>query len=248
MFSNEENGRRGAAQYAKDHSGELGQHVAAFEMDAGSGSPLGFMTEGEQPYLPEAREYAALLSPIGADAMVAGFSGEDVQALKSAGVPLFGVMLDLEHYFDVHHSAADTLDKVDPRASAKGRGRTRHLFLRCRRSTRRLAHASATEHSTVSREAAAVTAAPTQRLVALDLMRGLVMVLMTVDHSSDAFNAGRVFTDSVNYYRPGTPLPVLQFLVRWITHLVRAYVSVFGRHRSGVHRQQTANSGQNSDI
>jgi uncharacterized membrane protein len=50
-------------------------------------------------------------------------------------------------------------------------------------------------------------------------MRGLVMVLMAVDHSSDAFNAGRVFTDSVNYYHPGMPLPIAQFLIRWVTHL-----------------------------
>jgi len=60
---------------------------------------------------------------------------------------------------------------------------------------------------------------PAQRLVALDLMRGLVMVLMAIDHSSDAFNAGRVFTDSVAFYRPGTQLPAAQFLVRWLTHL-----------------------------
>lgn len=57
------------------------------------------------------------------------------------------------------------------------------------------------------------------RLLALDWMRGLVMVLMTVDHASGAFNAGRLFTDSVFMYRPGTPLPIDQFLTRWITHL-----------------------------
>ncbi len=50
-------------------------------------------------------------------------------------------------------------------------------------------------------------------------MRGLVMLLMAVDHSSDAYNAGRVFTDSVNLYHPGAALPVAQFLVRWVTHL-----------------------------
>ena len=112
LFVNEENGVRGAAQYAKDHQSE--RHVAALEMDSGAGKPLGFMTEGEQPYLPEVREIAALLAPIGADAVLAGYSGEDVLALKPAGVPLFGIHLDLEHYFDVHHSAADTLDKIDP--------------------------------------------------------------------------------------------------------------------------------------
>jgi len=70
----------------------------------------------------------------------------------------------------------------------------------------------------MSREAATPNAPP-PRLVAIDLMRGLVMVLMAVDHSSDAFNAGRVFTDSATMYRSGTPLPAAQFLVRWMTHL-----------------------------
>jgi uncharacterized membrane protein len=71
----------------------------------------------------------------------------------------------------------------------------------------------------VTRLAGSGTTAPTERLVALDLMRGLVMVLMAIDHSSDAFNAGRLFTDSAAFYRPGTQLPTAQFLVRWITHL-----------------------------
>ena len=112
LFTNEENGVRGATQYAKDHGTE--RHVAAFEMDTGAGAPSGFSTDGEQPYLGEAREIAALLAPLDASTVVAGFPGEDVGALKPAGVPLFGVMVDIQHYFDVHHSAADTLDKVDP--------------------------------------------------------------------------------------------------------------------------------------
>jgi hypothetical protein len=114
LFTNEENGRRGAAEYVRAHEHELAQHVAAFETDSGSGSPLGFMTDGEPAYLAAAREYATLLEPIGAGALIAGYAGDDVTALKPAGVPLFGVLIDLEHYFDVHHSAADTLDKVDP--------------------------------------------------------------------------------------------------------------------------------------
>ena len=112
LFVNEENGERGAAQYEKDHRNE--RHVAAFEMDSGAGAPLGFMTDGEQPFLGEAREIAALLVPIGASTVNPGFAGEDVGALRSDAVPLFGVLLDIEHYFDVHHSAADTLDKIDP--------------------------------------------------------------------------------------------------------------------------------------
>ena len=50
-------------------------------------------------------------------------------------------------------------------------------------------------------------------------MRGLVMVLMTVHHASEMFNSGRFVTDASFLYKPGTPLPVVQFLVRWMTHL-----------------------------
>ena len=60
---------------------------------------------------------------------------------------------------------------------------------------------------------------PTARLVPLDWMRGLVMILMAIDHSFDAFNGGRLFTDSARMYQPGAPLPAAQFLTRWITHL-----------------------------
>jgi len=50
-------------------------------------------------------------------------------------------------------------------------------------------------------------------------MRGLVMILMTVDHASDAFNHDRVFTDAAFAYHPGMVLPAAQYLTRWMTHL-----------------------------
>jgi uncharacterized membrane protein len=55
------------------------------------------------------------------------------------------------------------------------------------------------------------------RLVAIDWLRGVVMVLMTLDHSSDAFNAGRLFTDSVALDRQ--PLPAADFFTRWASHI-----------------------------
>ncbi len=65
------------------------------------------------------------------------------------------------------------------------------------------------------------------RLAAIDWLRGLVMVVMAVDHASGAFNAGRTAVDSiypvdaffVGAWEPGTPLPPAQFWTRWITHL-----------------------------
>jgi uncharacterized membrane protein len=74
------------------------------------------------------------------------------------------------------------------------------------------------ESITVAPPPVAVRAEPGRQLP-FDWLRGLVMVLMTVDHASGEFNAGRLFTDATFLYTPGTPLPVDQFLTRWITHL-----------------------------
>jgi uncharacterized membrane protein len=57
------------------------------------------------------------------------------------------------------------------------------------------------------------------RLPAIDVVRGIVMVLMTLDHASSTFNAGRLMQDSALAYHAGTALDPLQFLVRWVTHL-----------------------------
>ena len=57
------------------------------------------------------------------------------------------------------------------------------------------------------------------RLPALDAMRGIVMTLMALDHASFAFNAGRYARDSFRWYPAGSEIPVIQFLIRWVTHL-----------------------------
>jgi uncharacterized membrane protein len=58
-----------------------------------------------------------------------------------------------------------------------------------------------------------------RRLLALDQLRGMVMVLMTIDHASEWLNEGRFVTDASWFWKPGTPIPTDQFLLRWITHL-----------------------------
>ena len=57
------------------------------------------------------------------------------------------------------------------------------------------------------------------RLPAIDAMRGIVMVLMAMDHASHVFNAGRYARDSSIWYPPGSEIPAAQFLTRWVTHL-----------------------------
>lgn len=57
------------------------------------------------------------------------------------------------------------------------------------------------------------------RLAAIDWMRGLVMILMAIDHASLAFNGGRLGDDSWYAHEAGAELPAAQFFTRWITHL-----------------------------
>jgi carboxypeptidase Q len=120
LFTGEEEGRRGAKQYAALHRAELGRYVGAFECDAGIGTPLGFVTDGEPAWTADARAFASLLAPIGAGNITPAFPGEDIDELKSGGVPRLGLEVDIGHYFDVHHSVADTLDKIDPDNLARG--------------------------------------------------------------------------------------------------------------------------------
>ncbi|HVY38696.1 MAG TPA: M20/M25/M40 family metallo-hydrolase [Polyangia bacterium] len=114
LYTSEEIGVRGGHAYADGHAGELARHVAAFETDIGAGFPLGFRMDAAPAAVAEARALVTLLAPIGATSLQPGFAGADVAQMRPAGVPLLGLVSDPTHYFDVHHSAADTLDKIDP--------------------------------------------------------------------------------------------------------------------------------------
>ena len=116
LYTSEEEGAQGGKTYAEAHAKELSHHVAAFETDVGAGTPLGFRIDAGPEAVAEARELVTLLAPLGATLIDTGFSGADINALRPAGVPLLGLFSDPTHYFDVHHSAADTLEKIDPAA------------------------------------------------------------------------------------------------------------------------------------
>jgi uncharacterized membrane protein len=59
-----------------------------------------------------------------------------------------------------------------------------------------------------------------QRVASIDWMRGLVMILMVIDHASMAFDANHMSEDSAVYPGAGTmALPTAEFLTRWITHI-----------------------------
>ena len=89
------------------------------------------------------------------------------------------------------------------------------------------------------------------RIAAFDTMRGIVMVLMALDHSSHAFNAGRYARDSFMWYPAGAEIPAVQFFVRWVTHLCAPtflFLSGFVLALSVVRRLACGESERSIDI
>ncbi|HWM88311.1 MAG TPA: M20/M25/M40 family metallo-hydrolase, partial [Kofleriaceae bacterium] len=119
LFTNEENGLRGARQYAADHAAELPAHVMAMEADSGGFAPRGFEVQGSDKTMRQMADIASLLQPIDAHRTEPGEGGADIGVLAGAGVPLLGLWVERSRYFHYHHTDADTLDKVDPRDLAR---------------------------------------------------------------------------------------------------------------------------------
>jgi hypothetical protein len=116
LFANEENGLRGGKAYAADHAAELDAHVAAIEADLGQGPPFGFSWDAGAAAEAPLKAIAGLLAPMGADHLVVGEAGgADLTYLLTSGIPSLGLLLDASVYFDYHHTANDTFDKIDPR-------------------------------------------------------------------------------------------------------------------------------------
>lgn len=118
FWTNEENGGRGGLAYRDwaDTQAEGSKHVAAIEMDGGAERPIGFDLGVRQP--PEAMRRASaigsLLKRIDAAKIMPGEGEADIEPLMAQGVPGLGLRTVGTHYFDYHHSEADTFDKIVP--------------------------------------------------------------------------------------------------------------------------------------
>ena len=120
LFTNEENGVRGGNGYRDAHRAEVARHVLAIESDIGVFRPTGFGLSDKAS--PQARadfiEIAKLLSGIRADRIDADGEGTDIGPIMREGVTGASLNVDASHYFDIHHTHADTFDKVNPQELA----------------------------------------------------------------------------------------------------------------------------------
>lgn len=125
LWTNEENGTAGGKAYREALGDGVASHVAAIEMDGGCERPVGFgfslkdaPTDGSDAGYEKAigrlEEIAVLFEALEGNTIRRGGGGTDIEPLTSDGVPGLSLNTVGEHYFDWHHTHADTLDKVDP--------------------------------------------------------------------------------------------------------------------------------------
>ena len=123
LFMNEENGLRGAKEYAREAKRKGEHHLCAIESDSGGFAPRGFSFDASTSVLSEKFEkikaWESLLEPYGLGIWKGG-SGADVGPLKDQMGMLCGYKPDSQRYFDFHHTAADVFDAVNQRELEMG--------------------------------------------------------------------------------------------------------------------------------
>ena len=115
LFANEENGLRGGNKYAELAKKNNETHFFALESDAGGFTPRGFSFDTSESEFNSLKEFKHLFKEYGADDFIIGGSGADIGPLKDNKIILAGLRPDPQRYFDYHHAASDTFDKINKR-------------------------------------------------------------------------------------------------------------------------------------
>jgi carboxypeptidase Q len=115
LFTNEENGLRGGNAYRDRYKADAFKHVLAIESDSGVFAPARIGFTGSESAQRIIREIGALLSPIGMQDIGSGGGGADIGPIAQAGkVPMIAFQGDPTRYFTIHHTPADTVDRIAP--------------------------------------------------------------------------------------------------------------------------------------
>ena len=115
-FANEESGLYGGKAYAQAHKDEIAKAVLGSESDFGA-DRIWKITASVRPGARDAvAAMANVMKPLGVeyDANAPGHGGSDLSAVHGVGMAALSLHQDGTRYFDWHHTANDTLDKVDP--------------------------------------------------------------------------------------------------------------------------------------
>jgi carboxypeptidase Q len=115
LFTNEENGIRGGNGYRDQHAAEASNHIFAVESDSGVFAPARLGFTGSEAARRLIADIGTLLTPLGMQEIAAGGGGADIGPIAALGkVPMMAYSGDSHKYFTIHHTPADTVDRIDP--------------------------------------------------------------------------------------------------------------------------------------
>ena len=115
LWTNEENGLRGAAAYAARHAAHAADHVFALESDSGVFEPASIGFTGSIAARTLARDIGTLLAPLGLTEVVGGGGGADIGPIaQAANAPMMAYLGNPARYFTIHHTSADTVERIAP--------------------------------------------------------------------------------------------------------------------------------------
>ncbi len=116
LFTNEENGTRGATAYSTAVAEKKEPHLLALETDSGGFQPKGFnLGNSAGDAARRAARWLPLFAPYGIYHFEDGVGGTDVHPLLAQGTTVAGLTPDSQRYFDIHHTTEDSIDKVNAR-------------------------------------------------------------------------------------------------------------------------------------
>jgi carboxypeptidase Q len=114
LYTNEEDGVAGGKSYRDTYRDQLPKHSLMLESDDGILPLAGWGFSGSAKARAIVGEIAGLLAGIDGDNVTTAFSGADVEPSVETGVPGISPIVDMSRYFLIHHTAADTADKITP--------------------------------------------------------------------------------------------------------------------------------------
>lgn len=115
LWTNEENGLRGATEYAARYAEEAANHVLAVESDSGVFAPAGIGFSGGTAARSLVRDIGTLLAPLGIGEIGGGGGGADIAPIaRAGGVPMLAYLGNPARYFAIHHTPADTVERIAP--------------------------------------------------------------------------------------------------------------------------------------
>lgn len=122
LFMDEEFAQRGGATYAESVKNKNEKILIAIESDEGGSMPIGFSVDANDTIVKAVQQWEPILKPYGLYELKKGWGGVDIGPLKKFGIPLIGLTINSQRYFDYHHAPNDTFETVSKRELQMGCG------------------------------------------------------------------------------------------------------------------------------